>query len=82
MVPIPPRTVSRLVDMHGDVHNPPKTKRLGDLVDATEAWDKLHEKYQEMGGMEVAPDEQCVFILRMLLADTPPSSRREPAEYH
>ena len=43
---------------------------MGDLVDAIEAWDKLHEKYQEMGGTEVVPDEQCVIILRMLLADT------------
>jgi hypothetical protein len=68
-----PRTVSRRVDMHGDVHNPPKAKRLGELVDAIESWDKLHEKYQEMGGQEVVPDEQCVIILRMLPSDTPPS---------
>ena len=73
MVPMAPRTVSRRVDMHGDIRNPPKAKRLGDLVDAIEAWDKLHEKYQEMGGMEVARDEQCVIILRMLPTDTPPS---------
>ena len=73
MVPMAPRTVSGRVDMHGDVHNPPKAKRLGELVDAIEACDKLHEKYQQMVGMEAAPDEQCVIILRMLPADKPPS---------
>ena len=73
MVPMAPRTVSRRVDMHGDVHNPPKAKRLGELVDAIETCDKLHEKYQEMGGQEVVPDEQCVIILRMVPSDTPPS---------
>ena len=39
--------------MHGDIHNHPKVKRLGELVDHIEAWDKLHEKYQDVGGMEV-----------------------------
>ena len=42
-------------------------------MDAIETWDKLREKYQEMGGQEVVPNEQCVIILRMLPADTPPS---------
>ena len=73
MVPMAPRTVSRRVDMHGDVHNPPKAKRLGELVDHIEAWDRLHERYQEMGGMEVSSDEQCLIILRMLSSDAPPS---------
>ena len=75
MMPLAPRTVFHrvLVDMHGDVHNLPKAKRLGEPADKIEAWDKLHEKYQEMGGMEVAPDEQCAIILRMLPVDTHPS---------
>ena len=73
MLLMPPSTVSRHVDMQGDVHNPPKAKWLGDPVDAIEAWDKLHEKYKEMGCTEVVPDEQCVIILRMLTADTPSS---------
>ena len=83
MVPMAPRTVSRRVDMHGDVHNPPKAKRLGELVDAIETWDKLHEKYQEMGGQEVVPDEQCVIILRMFVAFGHTAvPRHEPARYH
>ena len=77
-----PLTVSRRrVDMHVVVHNPPKVKKLGELVDIIEACDKLHEKYQEMGGMEVAADEQCVIILRMLPVDIP-FSGYEPAGYH
>ena len=81
IVPTAPRTVSRRVDMHGDVHNPPKAKRLGELMDAISDWEKLQEKYQELGGQPIPPAEQCVIVLRMLPPDTPSSLVMQLEDY-
>ena len=66
VVPMAPKTISRRIDMHGDVHNPAAAKKLGDVMDVIDDWERLHEKYQEMGGMPIPPAEQCVIIMRML----------------
>ena len=38
-----------------------------------EAWEKLRDRYYEMGGQKVQSDEQCVILLKMLPSDTPAS---------
>ena len=58
-MPMAPKTISRRIDMHGDVHNPAAAKKLGDVMDTIDDWEKLHEKYQEMGGLPIPPAEQC-----------------------
>ena len=71
--PMAPKSVARRVDLHTDLHNPARAKRLADLIETVEAWEKLRDRYYEMGGQEVQSDEQCVILLKMLPSDTPAS---------
>ena len=68
-----PKSVARRVDLHTDLHNPSKAKKLSDLMETIEAWEKLRDRYYEMGGQVVQGDEQCVILLKMLPPDTPAS---------
>ena len=51
VVPIAPPTVVKRIEMHGVIHQPGKAKKLSELVDFIEAWEKLLEKYYEMGAI-------------------------------
>jgi hypothetical protein len=71
--PMALKSVACRVDFHTDLHNPARAKRLADLIETVEAWEKLRDRYYEMGGQEVQSDEQCVILLKMLPSDTPAS---------
>jgi hypothetical protein len=71
--PMAPKSVAHRVDLHADLHNPARAKKLSDLIEIVEAWEKLRDRYYEMGGQEVQSDEQCVILLKMLPPDTPAS---------
>ena len=66
-----PKSVARRVDLHTEVHNPPRAKKLSAFMEAIEAREKLRGLYYEMGGQEVQSDKQCVILLKMLPPDTP-----------
>ena len=45
------------MDFHTDLHNPPRAKKVSELVEAIEAWEKLQDVYYGMGGQDVKSDE-------------------------
>ena len=55
--PMTPKGVPCRVDLHTGPHNPPRAKKLRDLVETIEAWEKLRGRYYEIGGQEVQSDE-------------------------
>ena len=69
--PMAPKLVARRVDLLTDLHNPPRAKKLSELTDAIESWEKLRDRHYQMGGQTVKGDEQCVISLKMLPPDTP-----------
>ena len=80
-MPIAPKTVAKRIEMHGSIHMPGKADKLNKLVDFIDAWEKLKEKYYEMGGQQIQTEDQCTIILKMLPNDTPPSMVMQLQEY-
>ena len=69
--PLAPKSVARRVDLHTDLPNPKPARKLSELMDAIESWEKLRDRYYEMGWQTVQSDEQSVILLKMLPPDTP-----------
>ena len=49
-----PKSVARRVELHTDLHNPKPARKLSELMDAIESWEKLRDRYYEMGGADCA----------------------------
>ena len=63
--PMAPKRVARRADLHTALHIPPPAKKLSKLMEAIESWEKLRDRYYEMGGQTVQGDEQCAILLKM-----------------
>ncbi len=42
--PMAPKSVARRVDLHTDLHNPARAKKLSDLIETVEAWERLRSE--------------------------------------
>ena len=61
--PMAPMTAARRVDLHTVLHKPQAAKKLSELMEAIESWEKLRDRCYEMGGQTVQGDDQCVILL-------------------
>ena len=50
-------------------------------MESIESWEKLRDRYFDMGGQTVQGDEQCVILLKMLPPDTPATMVMALEEY-
>jgi hypothetical protein len=44
-----PKSVAKRVDLHTDLHSPKAARKLSELMDTLESWEKLRDRYYEMG---------------------------------
>ena len=62
--------------MHNEVHSPPTSRKLTDVLTELENWETQLREYYECGG-DVIPDEtKLVIAMGKLPANTPSSLRR------
>ena len=40
VVPSKPKTVTKKVEVHSDVHSPPKCKHIGEVIDHLDKWER------------------------------------------
>ena len=71
VVPMAPKTIARRVAMHTLVHDPPRSKKLSELMDDVEAWEHNIEDFMALGGQDISNEEKCVIVLKMMPPDTP-----------
>ena len=73
IVSIAPRSEARLHDMHGDVHRPPSSKRLADVMYDIDKWETLLREYYRCGGSPLTDKTKVVVAMKMLPPSTPAS---------
>ena len=73
VVPMGPRTLSRLMTLYSEVRNPPRAKNLDSVAGAFDAWEAKLRVYQRCGGHPPPEHEQVLIALQMLPLDTPSS---------
>ena len=66
VVPIGPRSEAQLHRMHRSVHNPPTSKRLGDVLHDLDAWEGRLNEFYRCGG-ETIPDGTKIIIAMSIL---------------
>ena len=73
VAPLKPKTVAKRVELHTEVHAPPRCKSIGELPEHLEAWQRQIDEFILMGGTDIPDEEKCVIVLKQLPPDTPAS---------
>ena len=75
-VPILPRSEARLHAMHNEVHSPPASRKLQDVMTDLDNWEGQLREYYECGGDTIPDKTKVVIAMGKLPANTPSSLRR------
>ena len=72
-LPIAPRSEARLHEMHGDVHRPPSSKRLAEVMGDIDRWENMLVEFYRCGGEPLTDKTKVIIAMKMLPSTTPAS---------
>ena len=73
VVPMAPRTLSRMMSLYTEVRIPPRARSLRDVASSFETWEAKLRVYARCGGADMPEYEKVLIALKVLPVSTPAS---------